>query len=170
MKKANSLSPSEKLAIVNEYRKHAPVDVEGLAGALGVNIHRAYLPQDISGMIEPSSAGNYVITVNAGDAPTRQRFTVAHELAHFILHETRIGSGIDDDRTYRSTDAGRYHNTTIGPREETEANKIAAAILMPYDLIAARKEDGVDDVGQLANEFGVSRHAMSIRLGVPYNT
>lgn len=159
------MTPSEKLSIVNEYRKHAPVDVEGLARALGIVVDRDFLPDDISGMIEPTDVGTYRITVNRGHAHTRQRFTIAHELGHFLLHEHLIGSGIDDDRAYRSTSAGRYYNTAIGPKEETDANKIAASILMPIELIKPRRDEGAD---QLAEDFGVSVHAMSIRLGVPY--
>ena len=162
------MGPSEKLSIVNEYRESVPVDVEGLARALGIMVRENFLPDDLSGMIEPSEKGAYVITVNASHASTRKRFTIAHELGHFLMHASLIGSGIGDDRAYRSTSTGRYSNPNIGPKEETEANKIAAAILMPVDLIKARKEQGVDSPQRLAEEFGVSEHAMSIRLGVPY--
>ncbi|MDE0385285.1 MAG: ImmA/IrrE family metallo-endopeptidase [Defluviicoccus sp.] len=162
------MGPSEKLSIVNEYRKSAPVDVAGLARALGIVVREKYLPDDLSGSIEPNGQGGYAITVNASHAVTRQRFTIAHELGHFLMHESLIGSGIGDDRAYRSTSTGKYFNSNIGPKEETEANKIAAAILMPVDLVKARKDQGVECPQRLAEEFGVSEHAMSIRLGVPY--
>ena len=129
-------------------------------------VHSSYLPDDISGMIEPTGTGTHKITVNQEHPFTRQRFTIAHELGHFLLHERLIGSGIDDDRAYRSSSAGRYYNTDIGPKEETGANKIAATILMPIELVNARRAEGIVGVGQLAEEFGVSKHAMSIRLKV----
>ena len=162
------MTPSEKMSIINAYRKMAPVDVEGLARALGIIVYKEFLSEDISGMLAPKGNNTYVITVNAYHPFTRQRFTLAHELGHFLMHEHLIGSGVDDDRAYRSTSAGRYKNTAIGPREETEANKIAAAILMPYDLIQEQKTHGIDTPTELAEAFGVSEHAMSIRLGVPY--
>ena len=162
------MTPSEKLSIVNEYRKSTPVDVEGLARALGIVVRREILPDDLSGMIAPTEDGVYVITVNNAHASTRQRFTIAHELGHYLMHQHLMGSGIDDDRAYRSSASGKYHNTAIGPKEETDANKIAAAILMPVDIINSKREQGIDNPTILAAEFGVSEHAMSIRLGVPY--
>ena len=45
----------------------------------------------------------YAIFVNKGDRyKTRQRFTIAHKIAHFILHREAIGDGIVDDALYRS--------------------------------------------------------------------
>lgn len=159
---------SEQFETVNWFRRNAPVDVVGLATALGVRIRGSFLPSDISGMIERDGNG-YAITVNANDPKNRQRFTIAHELGHFMLHRELIGDGIADDRAYRSTDSGRYRNTAIGPREETEANGFAANVLMPYELIETLKRTGITSVDDLASRLGVSRHAMSIRLGVPYN-
>ena len=160
---------SEKLEIVNEFRESVPVDVEGLARALGLVVHRAFLSDDLSGMLAPMGEGTYRITVNAHHPPTRQRFTIAHELGHFLLHKHLIGSGVDDDGVYRSTSAGVYKNIAIGPKEETEANKVATTILMPYDLIERfKKDEGVDTPKRLAEAFGVSEHAMSIRLRAPY--
>ena len=162
------MNPSERLSIVNEYRKGVPVDVKGLSRALGVVVRQESLPDELSGMIVPSGSGTYVITVNQSHAHTRQRFTIAHELGHLLMHEHIMGSGIDDDRAYRSSTSGKYHNTAIGPKEETDANKLAAAILMPYDVIKFRKDQGIEDPQILADEFGVSKHAMCIRLGVRY--
>lgn len=160
---------SEQFETVNRFRRKAPVDVVGLTSALGVRLRNSFLPYDISGMIEREGRDGFAIAVNANDPKTRQRFTIAHELGHFMLHREMIGDGIADDRAYRSTDSGRYRNTQIGPREETEANAFAANVLMPYELIEElRKTRGLYSVEDLARELGVSRHAMSIRLGIPY--
>lgn len=164
------MKPSDQFELINRFRSRAPVDVEALAEALGVDVAYAYLESDTSGMLERLSNGRgYRITVNALDPATRQRFTIAHELGHYMLHRQIVGDGVDDDRAYRSTNVGRYHNTAIGPKQETEANRFAANVLMPRDLIekvAERK--GTHSPADLAREFGVSEHAMSIRLGVPY--
>lgn len=159
---------SEQLETINEFRKAPPVDVDGLAAAIGVPVHRAFLEEEISGMIERTKSGGYQIIVNALHPRTRQRFTVAHELGHYMLHRKLIGDGVDDNRAYRSTDAGKYHNTDIGPDEETQANRFAANVLMPYDLIEELKGRGLVRPSDLASELGVSEHAMCIRLGVPY--
>ena len=158
---------SEQLTLVNRFMDRAPVDVETLALALGAPVHRAYLDADVSGMLERTKSG-FRIVVNAAHASTRQRFTIAHEIGHFLFHRHLIGDGIDDDRAYRSTSAGRYKNMSIGPAQETEANKFAAAVLMPRKLIDEARAAGANSPAQLAKKLGVSEHAMCIRLGEPY--
>jgi Zn-dependent peptidase ImmA (M78 family) len=120
----------------------------------------------VSGMIECRGGDQYVITVNAKDNERRQRFTLAHEIGHFIYHRSRIGDGLDDDRLYRSTDVGKYHNTDIGPRQEAEANEFAATVLMPWGLIAEMQDQGVRDYKETARRLNVSEQAMKIRLGI----
>ena len=92
----------------------------------------------------------------------------SHEPGHYMLHRYLVGDGIDGDRAYRSTHIGKYHNTLIGPEEETNANRFAVNLLMPKDLIrAAWSQDGAT-VESMAELFQVSKNTMSIRLGVPY--
>ncbi len=147
-------------------QRAAPVDVDGLAKALGVEVNHSFLDTDISGELVRGDA-QFVVNVNAKDPQTRQRFTLAHELGHLIHHRELIGSGLDDDRAYRSTSAGRYFNKRIGPRQETEANKFAANLLMPWHLIEELQAEGLTRP-QMAKRLGVSEHAMAIRLGEPY--
>ena len=88
-----------------------------------------------------------------------------------MLHRHLIGDGVDDDRGYRSTSRGKYHNTKIGPKEETEANRFAASVLMPMDLInSLMEEKGISETTELARELRVSEHALSIRIGRPYES
>lgn len=158
------MNVTDQLATINRYMESAPVDVIGMAGALGVACHSAFLEDEISGMLERVSKGVYKCTYNASHPVTRQRFTVAHEIGHYMLHRKLIGEGVDDNRAYRSTDAGKYHNTEIGPREETEANRFAASVLMPTNLVRSKISNNPDVTNsQLALEFNVSEQAMQIR-------
>lgn len=161
---------SDQFELINSFRSRPPVNVEGLADALGLDVQYAYLESGISGMLERRRDGKgYTITVNANDPPTRQRFTISHELGHYMLHRGLVGDGVDDDRAYRSTEVGRYHNTAIGPKQETEANRFAANVLMPYDQIELKRGQNPRlTPRQLADMFMVSEHAMCIRLGIPY--
>jgi Zn-dependent peptidase ImmA (M78 family) len=152
---------------IAHFTSAVPVDIIGLSLALGVDVAHENLDPGISGMLEKIGEDRFKITVNANDPETRQRFTIAHELGHFMLHRNLIGDGVDDDRAYRSTDVGKYHNTLIGKMEETEANQFAASLLMPKKLIA-RERIETPDVSDMAAKFKVSRHSMSIRMGVPY--
>jgi len=149
------------------FMNSAPVDVEGAARSLGIEVRQAFLDREISGQIEKSATGRYRITVNAADALTRQRFTIAHELGHYVFHRPLIGDGIDDDRAYRSTSTGKYFNTRIGPIQETEANRFAANLLMPKNLINYLKSRGNISTEDLAKALGVSVAAMRVREGKP---
>lgn len=158
---------SDQWEILNEARKSLPVPVTALPAMLGVKLRSAFLAGGISGMLERSGE-TFLLTINATDPDTRQRFTLAHEIGHYMLHRHLVGDGLDDDRAYRSTEVGKYHNTLIGPKEEREANKFAANLLMPREAINREKAKDGATVSQMAMLFGVSEHAMSIRMGVPY--
>ncbi|WP_420411289.1 ImmA/IrrE family metallo-endopeptidase [Roseibium sp.] len=151
---------------IRRAQRQYPVDVIGLCRDLGISVHEAYLADDVSGELVPIAGGHYQINVNASHPKTRQRFTIAHELGHFVHHRNLIGAGIDDDRAYRSTNAGRYHNTMIGPAQETQANRFAANLLMPQHLIDRLQQEGKRTPNEQAYALGVSRSAMRIRLGV----
>jgi len=144
----------------------APVNVDGLAEDLGLAVRKTWLDDDISGEIVRAQ-DRYEVNLNARDAETRQRFTLAHEIGHFLYHRDLIGDGLDDDRAYRSTNKGRYFNTRIGPTHETEANKFAANLLMPWPLIEEMQALGLSRK-QMAARLKVSEHAMAIRLGESY--
>lgn len=144
-----------------------PVNLFGLCADLGIRLNETFLPDDISGELVPIGEDEYQINVNAHHGRRRQRFTIAHELGHYVYHRGMIGTGIADDRAYRSTDVGRYRNARIGVREETEANRFAANLLMPQHLISAAESAGNENPKQLADAFLVSEAAMRIRLGLP---
>ena len=106
-------------------------------------------------------SSGYAIFTNANHPRTRRRFTIAHEIAHFVLHRVLIGDGIQHDALYRSS---------LSDPIEREANRKAADILMPWHLVDQAILDGLDTVDDLAAAFEVSRSAMSIRLEVPFET
>ena len=158
---------TEQWEILNASRRTLPVQVFDLPKLLGIKLNQAFLGSDVSGMIE-TSGKTFNLTVNALDPSTRQRFTLAHELGHYMLHRHLIGDGLDDDRTYRSTDVGKYHNTLIGLKQEREANRFAANLLMPRKTVDKYWAKDGATIESMADKFGVSQHAMSIRVGIPY--
>lgn len=156
----NRLDPAVR-AQIEAFQDAPPVRLPELARALGVPIKAATLGPGISGEIRPDGDGGFVIRINRHDPPKRQRFTVAHELAHYLLHRDEIGTGIEDDVLYRSI---------LSDRREQQANRLAADILMPGELLAeareAAEEKGVGDVVlYLADLFAVSEAAMRIKVG-----
>ncbi len=154
------LLPKEYLNVIQKYHTHFPIAVGSIAKELGIVVKKSTLPAGISGEIREEQ-GCYIIRVNRHDVKERQRFTLAHELAHFLLHKDRIGDGIVDDILYRSK---------LSDNMEIQANRLAADILMPWDLIQKRLMDysGLkveEKIENLASEAEVSTTAIKIRLG-----
>ena len=153
---------SDEWRMVNDAQRRLPVDVEFLARSLGLIINKAHLQSDISGMMEKHK-DTFNLTVNASDSSNKQRFTIAHEIGHYMLHRHLIGDGLTDDRVYRSMPHSKFFNARIGPNEETEANKFAVTLLMPYPAIKNDLLSNQYTVESMANKYGVSRSAMAIR-------
>ena len=149
--------------VIREHQKSYPVDVENLATDLGIYVIRKDWPDNISGAIGKDDRG-YFIIINSNHPEVRQRFTLAHEIAHYVLHRDQIGKdGIKDTWMYRSK---------ISDPDERAANKLAAEILMPADLLGrAAVENGLQlnerNLDALAKTPDVSTTALAIRLGVP---
>ena len=153
---------SEAKAIVRQHQHEIPVDVIALARAMGATVY--YFPNwddNVSGMIRKDrkygGSRDYIIYVNEKHHVNRQRFTIAHEVAHIMLHEHLIGEGITTDGLYRS---GLPNSVEWG------ANRTAADILMPWHWIHRLFDENVTDVEAMARRFQVSRDAMAIRLNV----
>jgi len=149
--------------VIEKFQKEPQVRVGALARELGIEIKVANLDPGQSGSISRNGDG-YIVKVNRFEAKERQRYTIAHELAHYLLHRDiidRSEDGIVDTVLYRS---GAAENI------EYEANRLAADILMPRENVASRLHEMGGKVTEgvialLAEEFRVSRAAMEIRLG-----
>lgn len=165
MRRENSLlTIADKRAIITRHQVTWPVQVVPIARDLGLSVYNTNdWSDDISGQIIKSikfgGSSGYAIFANQKHNVYRRRFTIAHEIAHYVLHENLIGDGVVDDALYRSKLSGPV---------ETQANDMAADILMPWHLINLATDSGHRNVPVLAELFQVSKSAMSIRLGVPY--
>lgn len=155
----NNVSEAEK-SIILKYQNEFPVKVGAIAKELGVDVKVSTLTAGISGEIRLVD-NIIVIKVNRHDVKERQRFTIAHEIAHFLLHKDKISDGIIDDILYRSR---------LSDELEQQANRLAADIIMPWTLIkkslekikADKAEERIEIVSNLAE---VSLTAMKIRFG-----
>lgn len=162
----NQISSLDAGPIIAGFQKIAPVQVVPIATQLGLKVYTVNNWDDeISGMIvrdeKRGGKSGFAIYVNGKHPEVRRRFTMAHEVAHFVLHRSLIGDGIQDDALYRSK---------LSSAIEAEANRYAADILMPWSLLNQEMANGNNSVAELARAFNVSKSSMSIRLGVPYET
>jgi len=130
-----------------------------MAHAMSISVNmNAPLLSNISGKIVCRDAAwgkSYAISVNGAHSENRKRFTLAHEIAHFILHKDLMQGGITDNEMYRSG---------LSDQVEFEANRLAAELLMPATLVKSFWRSGMCSVVQLASKFGASEEAMRIRL------
>jgi hypothetical protein len=100
------------------------------------------------------------IFVNPKARPVRKRFTIAHELGHFILHRAV-------QTTFNCDKESVYYGLDTLKKIEREADDFASNLLMPADMLRHRidgKRIDIHLLGELATEFGVSLEAMCIRL------
>lgn len=144
------------MAIIAKHQTAWPVMVGEIAKELGIGVRRIPLGGAIAGQLMPDrkSPSGYTAIINSDDAITRQKFTLAHEIAHFVLHRDLISDGVIDDTMYLSE---------LGSRLETQANQLAADIIMPIRLVKKALLNTTDAQG-LARMFQVSEQAMKIRL------
>ena len=106
-----------------------PVPIHLVAQRLNLTLEAAALGDKVSGMLVVDGDQG-AIGYNSAHARVRQRFTIAHELAHYVLHARRSGKAqlfIDNQVTYRRDDQS---SAGVNP-EEIEANQLGAALLMP---------------------------------------
>jgi Zn-dependent peptidase ImmA (M78 family) len=144
-----------------------PVPIEVVAHRLKLRTEAAALGDSVSGMLVVED-NRGAIAYNSSHARVRQRFTVAHEIAHFLLHlkKNRRSQLFIDRYVFR-----RDENSATGSdHEEVEANRFGAALLMPAAFV--RKEirkheldlDDEEALTFLARRFQVSTAAMTNRL------
>jgi Zn-dependent peptidase ImmA (M78 family) len=143
------------MEIVASFLNRAPIDLHAMASRLGLTVTAPRtLSPTVSGSIRRQGE-SYLIEINGNDPPRRQRFTLAHEISHFLIHRDMLDGGITDDRLYRS---GLSNNL------ERQASRLAGQILMPPGLVMTAWRAGARDIGRLAEVFDVSEQAMEIRL------
>ena len=111
-----------------------------------------------------------IIGVNALHHPNRQRFTIAHECGHLILHKAQITKEVHVDKAFPML--MRNSVSAAGVNEmEIQANLFAAELLIPGALLTKALDNepfDIDDEGTvsaLARSFKVSQSAMRFRLG-----
>lgn len=144
--------------ILDEFwsERFLPVDPVQIARDMGVEVFSAELGNDVFGLIY-GGLGGAQIYVDRDQPPNRYRFTVAHELGHYVEHSERPGAAAEMDFVDRRSDEDR------GNPAEVYANQFAGSLLMPVKELRAERAKGLNDV-QLARLFGVSLSALQYRL------
>jgi Zn-dependent peptidase ImmA (M78 family) len=145
----------------------APIPIKTIIKNHGIKLSPYDLGEDVSGVLVIDNT-NCKIGYNSTESHTRQRFTLAHELGHFILHKSKQQEVFVDNVTYM------FRKNNVRSKDykiEMEANQFAAAILMPKVLVESERkklDDGFindhDLIVELSKKFKVSQIAMTYRL------
>jgi len=115
---------------------------------------------DFDGMLKASSdQSKWMIIYNTNCTEGRQRFTIAHEFGHYILHRK-------DQRLFECASSRASEVGSVDRDLEKEADEFAAALLMPLDDFRRQitsKEPGFELFSHLAERYGVSLTAAALR-------
>lgn len=187
--RAAEAAAAEQLAAVPEWLwdgESLPVPVESIA-----DNHYGLLVQEenelawvaglgsethVSGLLLPHAREIWVDAEEARRAPVRRRFTIGHELGHWVLHCNLGESGngevvhcrdqvVREEGAVEEDESGQHlADLSVYPPQELDANQFGAAMLMPGRLIRAATDELRSDLRSLAKAFGVSTIAMKRRL------
>ena len=114
-------------------------------------------PDDrLSGLLLPSLSEIWVNAEESDEWPPRRRFTIAHEIGHWVMHRGQ-------QTLFCRSKAVQPESDATGPDIEEEASVFAAALLMPRALMQSYWPR-IQDHGRMCEVFDTSRAAMGKRL------
>jgi hypothetical protein len=114
--------------------------------------------QALSGLLFPARGEIWVNAEEARLWPPRRRFTIGHELGHFVMHNTG-----QQALFCRRTSVDEAAIPPVRDIEE-EASAFAAALLMPQWLFVREHARCRGDVADLSRAFGTSVAATERRV------
>jgi Zn-dependent peptidase ImmA (M78 family) len=129
------------------------VDIKSIIEQNGIKLKFEDMPSSKSGYLTRID-GLWIIGVNSNHHVHRQRYTMAHEFAHYCLHKSE-NNFFEDEVFYRDE-----VQTSI----EYAANTFAANLLMPNFLIDESIKKGIASLKELASRFNVSPLAVKSRI------
>lgn len=143
-----------------------PIPVDEIAEGVGALIIRNNFDGPESGFTL-RDGDRIIIGINTRTSRKRQRFSVAHEIGHVVMHPLNT---LLVDHSVRMD--WRDDVSSLGTnKQEIEANAFAAALLMPQEMIIDRVKGYTSQVSSreeltsdLARVFDVSTEAMGFRL------
>jgi Zn-dependent peptidase ImmA (M78 family) len=147
--------------LISKSRSSIPIDLNKIVTFLKIKVILKDFEDSISGVLlkKDKQIGD-VIAINRNHPLTRKRFSIAHEIGHFVLS---TGNKNHLDMVFRKENLENKLD-----KDEISANQFAAALLMPRSElvkeITSKRIKTMADVEKLSNKFNVSREAMTFRL------
>lgn len=164
---ADAASPDR---IVMEIFKHEPdlpipVPIEALCRQLDISAVQPLQTAGYEGgLITDRDKCDGIILFNTNSPETRKRFTIAHELGHFLIPShvpSADGQFLCSQQDMFRLSAGEQDKRQ---RMEVEANRFASRLLLPAKQfrvdVAASKDPDIQQVAALARQYNVSKEAL----------
>ncbi|MCL7999647.1 ImmA/IrrE family metallo-endopeptidase [Brucella sp. 21LCYQ03] len=105
--------------------------------------------------IKKTSSDTFEIAINSKHHKNRQKFSMAHEYAHYLLHREKIASmPVGEQILHRNQDKNSV---------EYQANKFASELLMPSNLVRKALIKNNGSIKGAADHLGVSQEAFLYR-------
>lgn len=149
----------EAAGILKKYNITEPfVDLHKITRGEGLHIAIVQLKPEwennISGFYDD---GTKTIYVNRNISAARTRFTIAHELGHYLMHKDYIKS-----EKYKVLMRRNDWSINDKPDVEKEADAFAANLLVPLEILEKYRDKAT--VPQLKDLFGISEEMLGYRL------
>lgn len=136
------------------------VPIDEIALALDISEVRKAKLDGVEGMLLTDRVRSFgAILVNTTGGSRRARFSVAHELGHFLM-ERHVLSGEDGFRCNRH-DMGEVRNDTWHRKQEAEANQFAINLLAPESIMRTclAQDPDLRPIQNLSDHLDLSREA-----------
>jgi Zn-dependent peptidase ImmA (M78 family) len=144
------VSPQQlRIAAAQRGIETSPLDVRAVIEKLfSIRVCMEQMDREVSGYLERRGS-TWVIGINIFHSPRRQRFTMAHELGHYLLHRDSLDGEKKIELMLLRSDAS---NST----QEKQANEFASELLIPSKELEKNIKDGIDSIDMLSEVFEVS--------------
>ncbi|WP_233511431.1 ImmA/IrrE family metallo-endopeptidase [Staphylococcus pseudintermedius] len=117
-------------------------DLEGFIESFNIKVFYSNMdgfdvPSSISGYSIVNKNGSPEIVINANESIARQRFTMAHEFGHIIMHWDWLDNqekGLDKDK-YEILFRKTLNENVNSSLKEIQANEFASELLLPHKLL-----------------------------------
>lgn len=158
IRKNFSTKPIEEVVdtLIKDYKLTPPVDLLSICNDLDIKVKEVDFDDDLSGMLAKKT-----IYISTNIHENRKRFTLAHELGHYLIHKKA-------DNSYKGVRFRSEHISTQEKNEEREANHFASLLLIPTNFLKEELDSltelSEDFIFDLAKKYKVSSIAMTIRL------
>lgn len=136
--------------------------IKEIAEALNLELRQSNeLPNDVRGLIlKGENCNKTQIIINENQmSKSRNNFTIAHELGHYILHKNIL----DEEQEQYYIDRYNYSGNSPDAIRETEANYFAASLLAPQYILEKLLKANIS-IKEIADYFAVSEEMIKNRI------